>query len=96
MPWSVHRRGGRTQSEGALLCNCGATTPVLYCPLDYVSHHKKRLQQSIQATVGSRQEESTMTDTHQYAGKLVTIERFILDQQSEHPDATGALTESAL
>ena len=33
-----------------------------------------------------------MTDTHQYAGKLVTIERFILDQQSEHPDATGALT----
>jgi fructose-1,6-bisphosphatase I len=27
-----------------------------------------------------------------YAGKLVTIERFILDQQSEHPDATGSLT----
>jgi fructose-1,6-bisphosphatase I len=33
-----------------------------------------------------------MTDTQQYAGKLVTIERFILDQQHSHPDATGALT----
>ena len=33
-----------------------------------------------------------MTDMQQYAGKLVTIERFILDQQSEHPDASGALT----
>jgi fructose-1,6-bisphosphatase I len=33
-----------------------------------------------------------MTDMQQYAGKLVTIERFILDQQSEHPDATGSLT----
>jgi fructose-1,6-bisphosphatase I len=28
----------------------------------------------------------------QYAGKLVTIERFILDQQADHPDATGVLT----
>jgi fructose-1,6-bisphosphatase I len=27
-----------------------------------------------------------------YAGKLVTIERFILDQQHAHPDATGSLT----
>ena len=33
-----------------------------------------------------------MTDMEQYAGKLVTIERFILDQQSEHPEASGALT----
>ncbi len=33
-----------------------------------------------------------MTDMQQYDGKLVTIERFILDQQSEHPDATGSLT----
>lgn len=33
-----------------------------------------------------------MTDMKQYAGKLVTIERFILDQQSDHPDATGTLT----
>ncbi len=33
-----------------------------------------------------------MTDMQNYAGKLVTIERFILDQQSEHPDATGSLT----
>lgn len=33
-----------------------------------------------------------MTDIKQYAGKLVTIERFILDQQAEHPDATGVLT----
>jgi fructose-1,6-bisphosphatase I len=33
-----------------------------------------------------------MTDMHNYAGKLVTIERFILDQQHEHPDATGSLT----
>jgi fructose-1,6-bisphosphatase I len=27
-----------------------------------------------------------------YAGKIVTIERFILDQQQSYPDATGALT----
>jgi fructose-1,6-bisphosphatase I len=33
-----------------------------------------------------------MTDMQSYTGKLVTIERFILDQQHEHPDATGALT----
>jgi fructose-1,6-bisphosphatase I len=33
-----------------------------------------------------------MTDMQQYSGKLVTIERFILDQQFEHPDATGSLT----
>jgi fructose-1,6-bisphosphatase I len=33
-----------------------------------------------------------MTDMHNYAGKLVTIERFILDQQHAHPDATGSLT----
>jgi fructose-1,6-bisphosphatase I len=33
-----------------------------------------------------------MTDMQSYAGKLVTIERFILDQQSAHPDATGSLT----
>lgn len=33
-----------------------------------------------------------MTDMQEYAGKLVTIERFILDQQLEHRDATGALT----
>ena len=33
-----------------------------------------------------------MTDMDQYAGKLVTIERFILDQQHEHPEASGALT----
>ena len=33
-----------------------------------------------------------MTDMQSYTGKLVTIERFILDQQHEHPDATGSLT----
>jgi fructose-1,6-bisphosphatase I len=33
-----------------------------------------------------------MTDIKSYAGKLVTIERFILDEQQEHPDATGTLT----
>ena len=33
-----------------------------------------------------------MTDTSGYAGKLVTIERFILDQQMAHPEAKGALT----
>jgi fructose-1,6-bisphosphatase I len=33
-----------------------------------------------------------MTDMQDYTGKLVTIERFILDQQSAHPDATGSLT----
>jgi fructose-1,6-bisphosphatase I len=33
-----------------------------------------------------------MTDMQDYTGKLVTIERFILDRQSEHPDATGSLT----
>jgi fructose-1,6-bisphosphatase I len=33
-----------------------------------------------------------MTDMQDYTGKLVTIERFILDQQHEHPDATGTLT----
>ena len=33
-----------------------------------------------------------MTDVQDYTGKLVTIERFILDRQSEHPDATGSLT----
>ena len=34
-----------------------------------------------------------MTDMRQYAGKLVTIERFILDQQHDHPEATGSLTD---
>jgi len=29
---------------------------------------------------------------YEYAGKLVTIERFILDQQHHYPDATGTLT----
>jgi len=33
-----------------------------------------------------------MTDMYEYAGKLVTIERFILDQQHHYPDATGTLT----
>ena len=33
-----------------------------------------------------------MTDTSSYLGKLVTIERFILDQQAAHPEAKGALT----
>jgi fructose-1,6-bisphosphatase I len=33
-----------------------------------------------------------MTDMKGYAGKLVTIERFILDEQQAHPDATGTLT----
>jgi fructose-1,6-bisphosphatase I len=33
-----------------------------------------------------------MTDMREYAGKLVTIERFILDQQHNYPDATGTLT----
>ncbi len=33
-----------------------------------------------------------MTDMLEYAGKLVTIERYILDQQHHYPDATGTLT----
>lgn len=33
-----------------------------------------------------------MTDAQEYHGKLVTIERFILDQQQAHPEATGTLT----
>ena len=33
-----------------------------------------------------------MTDMYEHAGKLVTIERFILDQQHHYPDATGTLT----
>ena len=33
-----------------------------------------------------------MTDSLSYAGKLITIERFILDQQQAHPEATGTLT----
>lgn len=33
-----------------------------------------------------------MTITTDYAGKLITIERFILDQQQAHPEATGTLT----
>ncbi len=33
-----------------------------------------------------------MTDTQDFHGKLVTIERFILDQQQAHPEATGTLT----
>ncbi|MCS6828819.1 MAG: class 1 fructose-bisphosphatase [Caldilinea sp.] len=33
-----------------------------------------------------------MTDVQSYSGKLVTIERFILDQQRAHPTATGVLT----
>ena len=33
-----------------------------------------------------------MTDISSYEGKLVTIERFILDQQAAHPEAKGALT----
>lgn len=33
-----------------------------------------------------------MTDVQSYTGKLVTIERFILDQQRAYPTATGVLT----
>lgn len=33
-----------------------------------------------------------MTDGQNYLGKLVTIERYILDQQQAHPEATGTLT----
>lgn len=33
-----------------------------------------------------------MTDAQSYLGKLVTIERYILDQQQAHPEATGTLT----
>ncbi|MBK8046032.1 MAG: class 1 fructose-bisphosphatase [Anaerolineales bacterium] len=33
-----------------------------------------------------------MTDLKEHLGKLVTIERFILDQQTHYPDATGTLT----
>lgn len=33
-----------------------------------------------------------MADMQEYHGKLVTIERFILDQQQAHPAATGTLT----
>lgn len=33
-----------------------------------------------------------MTDAQSYTGKLVTIERFILEQQQSHPEATGTLT----
>jgi fructose-1,6-bisphosphatase I len=33
-----------------------------------------------------------MTDEPNYLGKLVTIERYILDQQQAHPEATGTLT----
>ncbi|MCL4834120.1 MAG: class 1 fructose-bisphosphatase [Caldilineaceae bacterium] len=35
---------------------------------------------------------STVPTLRSYAGKIVTIERFILDQQQSYPDATGALT----
>ncbi len=33
-----------------------------------------------------------MTDGQNHLGKLVTIERYILDQQQAHPEATGTLT----
>ncbi|HAJ34269.1 MAG TPA: class 1 fructose-bisphosphatase [Chloroflexi bacterium] len=33
-----------------------------------------------------------MTDANSYTGKLVTIERYILEQQQSHPEATGTLT----
>ncbi len=33
-----------------------------------------------------------MTDAQSYTGKLVTIERYILEQQQSHPEATGTLT----
>ncbi len=33
-----------------------------------------------------------MAEAVDYAGKLITIERFILDQQQAYPDATGTLT----
>lgn len=33
-----------------------------------------------------------MSDIHDFEGQITTIERFILDQQKHHPDATGALT----
>jgi fructose-1,6-bisphosphatase I len=33
-----------------------------------------------------------MLDPDAYTGTITTIERFILDEQMEHPDATGALT----
>jgi fructose-1,6-bisphosphatase I len=33
-----------------------------------------------------------MSDIHRFDGQITTIERFILDQEKEHPGATGALT----
>jgi len=36
--------------------------------------------------------DSTASELSSYAGKIVTIERFILDQQRIYPDATGTLT----
>ncbi|MCB0043939.1 MAG: class 1 fructose-bisphosphatase [Caldilineaceae bacterium] len=33
-----------------------------------------------------------MSDIHQFEGQITTIERFILDQEKAHPEATGALT----
>ncbi len=36
--------------------------------------------------------DSTVPTLSSYAGKIVTIERFILDQQRIYPDATGTLT----
>lgn len=36
--------------------------------------------------------DSAIPTASHYAGKIVTIERFILDQQQSYPDATGALT----
>ncbi|HQY94755.1 MAG TPA: hypothetical protein PLS79_24310, partial [Caldilinea sp.] len=33
-----------------------------------------------------------MTDAQSYMGKLITIDRYILEQQQSHPEATGTLT----
>jgi len=35
-----------------------------------------------------------MPETHSLTGTITTIERFILNRQGEHPDATGALTQT--
>ena len=37
-------------------------------------------------------DDSAIPTSDPYAGKIVTIERFILDQQQSYPDATGTLT----
>ena len=71
---------GATVVQIRICGNACTTSPMLYFSASDTLHY---------AEPGRR---STMTDTQDYHGKLVTIERFILDQQQAHPEATGTLT----